>query len=61
MEAATGNESSQCTTRTLPLLEFSDPCFIRVSSVAQNRLILIRMTRAVYVKQSARKVYGELA
>jgi hypothetical protein len=29
------------------MLEFSDPCSSRVSSVAQNRLILIRMTRAV--------------
>jgi hypothetical protein len=25
-----------------PSIGFSDPCFIRVSSVAQNRLILIR-------------------
>ena len=25
-----------------PSVEFSDPCFIRVSSVAQNRLVLIR-------------------
>jgi hypothetical protein len=28
-------------------LEFSDPCSDRVSSVAQNRLILVRMTRVV--------------
>src|SRR3954447_23803195 len=42
--AATGRKRCQCTIRALSI-EFSDPCFIRVSSVAQNRLILIRMTR----------------
>jgi hypothetical protein len=31
------------------LLEFSDPCFIRVSSVAQGRVVLIRVTHAVVV------------
>jgi hypothetical protein len=39
--AATGSESCECTIRALPLLS----SLIRVSSGAQNRLILIRMTR----------------
>jgi hypothetical protein len=31
----------------LSSLDFSDPCFIRVPSVAQNRVIVIQMTRAL--------------
>ena len=35
---------------------FSDPCFIRVSSVAQNRLILVRRTRVVVPASRARSL-----
>jgi hypothetical protein len=34
-------------TSNCPSVEFSDPCFIRVSSVAQNRLIIPPVTRNV--------------